>query len=275
MTVSIKNALRFSLLMIIVLGFTNPRAIYGQDINIKICFRDSIKSEILHEYRRIMIHLPGSYSKSNKSYPVLYQVRGDTASMLEMISTVNRLALGDEIMPEMIIVTIETVGGKDMWPTNTMFYPKPATIGINDFQSFFEKELIPLIEKRYRTTDDRILYGQSMTAVFTIYTFITNPELFKSYIASSGAFPDCENYFNEISLTYFQQVDQFNGQKIFITNGLKDPLAAQVNSFLQMTNFTNLVKDKLGNRVRCKYLTYENEGHVPFHSLFDGLKFIY
>ncbi|NOU19527.1 MAG: hypothetical protein HOO91_18380 [Bacteroidales bacterium] len=264
------KAIRVYSLMIILLGFIAPSVIYGQDINMKIGLRDSIKSEILHNSRKIMIHLPDSYSKSSKSYPVMYQVKGDTASMLEVISTVNRLALGEEIMPEMIIVAIETVSGKDVWPTDTT-----TAKGVNDFQAFFEKELIPYIGKKYRTTDDRILYGQSTTAVFTLYTFITKPKLFNSYIACSGAFPFCENYFKEISLKSFQQYDKFNGQKIFITNGLKDPLIAQVNSLQQMTDFSNLVKEKLGNRVAYKYLTYENEGHVPFHSLFDGLKFIY
>ncbi|MHC1702600.1 MAG: alpha/beta hydrolase [Tenuifilaceae bacterium] len=261
--------------VVLLVGLIMPKGINGQEINLKIGIRDSIKSEVLHDTKKILIHLPDSYFKSNKSYPVIYQVRGDTASMIEMVSTINRLALGDEIIPEMIIISIETVGGKDMWPTNTMFYPKPETIGINDFQSFIEIELIPFVEKKYRTTDDRILYGQSMTAVFTIYTFITNPKLFNSYIASSGAFPDCENYFKEISLRSFQQIDQFDGQKIFITNGLKDPLAAQVNSFQQITDFSSLVKEKLGNRVLYKYLTYEDEGHVPFYSLYDGLRFIY
>ncbi len=264
------KAIRVYYLMIILLGLMLSSQVCGQDINIKIGLRDSIKSEILHETRKIMIHLPDRYSKSNKSYPVMYQVKGDTASMLEIVSTVNRLALGEEIIPEMIIVAIETVGGKDVWPTDTT-----TAIGVNDFQSFIEKELIPYIGNKYRTTNDRILYGQSMTAVFTLCTFITKPKLFNSYIASSGAFPYCENYFKEISLKSFQQLDQYNGRKIFITNGLKDHLIDQVNSLQQMTDFSNLVKEKIGNRVRYKYLTYENEGHVPFHSLYDGLKFIY
>ena len=261
--------------MIILLGLIATRVIYGQDINIKVGFRDSIKSEILRESRKIMIHLPDSYSKSDKSYPVMYQVKGDTASMLEIVPIVNRLALDEEIIPEMIIVAIETVSGKDMWPTNTMYYSKPAVLGANDFLAFIEKELIPYIGNKYRTKDDRILYGQSMTSVFTIYTFLTKPKLFNSYIASSGAFPDCENFFKELSIKSFQQTEQFIGQKIFITNGLKDPLISQVNSLQQMTDFSNLVVDKLGSRVTYKYLTYENEGHVPFYSLFDGLKFIY
>lgn len=269
------KAIRVYFVMIILIGLIAPRITYSQDINIKIGFRDSIKSAILHESKKILIHVPDSYSKSNKSYPVLYQVKGDTASMLEIVSTVNGLALGEEIMPEMILVAIENVVGKDWWPINTKFYPKPATIGSQDFLDFIEKELIPYVESKYRTKDDRILYGQSVTAVFTIYAFLTKPKLFNSYIASSGAFPDCETYFKELSLKSFQQIDQFNGRKIFITNGLKDPYNAQVNSLQQMTDFSILVKEKLGNRITYKYLTYENEGHVPFHSLFDGLKFIY
>lgn len=257
-------------MLILALTLLSQKVLIAQDINIKIGLRDSIKSEILHDTRKFMIHLPYNYSTSNKSYPVIYQVKGDTASMLQILSTINRLALFEEIMPEMIIVAIETVGGNDLWARDTTTAKE-----VNNFQIFIEKELIPYIENKYRTTNDRILYGQSITAVFTLYTFITKPELFNSYIASSGAFPYCENYFKEISLKSFQQVDQYNGQKIFITNGLKDHLIAQVNSLQQMTDFSNLVKEKIGSNVTFKYLTYENEGHVPFYSLYDGLKFIY
>ena len=254
---------------------TGPGVVFGQDISIKLCSRHSIESEILQENRNVLIHLPDNYSESNKSYPVLYQVRGDSASMLEILSTVNRLALGEKIIPEMIIVAIETVEGKDLWPTNTKFYPEPSAIGATEFLTFIEKDLIPYIENKYRTKDDRILYGQSMSSVFTIYTFLERPELFNSYIASSGAFPDCESFFKELSLKSFQQIDQFHGQKLFITNGLNDPLNSQVDAFGQMIDFSSLLKNKLGMKVGYKYVTYENGGHVPFHSLYDGLKFIY
>lgn len=262
----------FSVLIsaLLLFGLIMPIGVSGQEINLTIGFRDSINSGILNGSKKLLIHLPNGYFKSNKYYPVLYQVKGDTTSMLEMVSTVNRLALGDEIMPEMIIVAIENVDGKDVWPSDTT-----TAKGVNNFQAFFEKELIPLIGNKFRTTDDRVLYGQSTTAVFTLYTFITKPKLFKSYIASSGAFPFCENYFKGITLKSFQEITRFDGQKLFITNGLKDLLIARVNSLQQMTDFSKLVNEKLGNRVTCKYLTYEDEGHVPFYSLYDGLKFIY
>jgi predicted alpha/beta superfamily hydrolase len=272
---AMRNKNRFSLFMIALIALTGPGTIFGQDISIKICSRHSIKSEILQKDRNVLIHLPDNYSESNKSYPVLYQVMGDSASILEIVSTVNRLAHGEKIMPEMIIVAIETIEGKDLWPTNSKFYPEPAAIGANDFLTFIEKDLIPYVENKYRTKDDRILYGQSMTSVFTIYTFLERPELFNSYIASSGAFPGCESFFKELSLKSFEQIDQFNGQKLFITNGLNDPLNSQVDALGQMTDFSSLLKDELGMKVGYKYLTYENGGHVPFHSLYDGLRFIY
>lgn len=43
-------------------------------------------------------------------------------------------------------------------------------------------------------------------------------------IIISGAFPDSEKYFNELSQKAFLQIDQFYDKEIFISNGLKDPL---------------------------------------------------
>ena len=43
----------------------------------------------------------------------------------------------------------------------------------------------------------------------------------------------------------------------------------------QMIEFSARLSSRLENRASLKYLTYENEGHVPFHSYYDGLRFIY
>ena len=262
--------------VIIVIGLIVPSVIYGQDINVKIGVRDSIKSEILHERRNILIHLPTDYFSSNKSYPIMYQLDGDDALLFETISVVNRLALREEIIPEMIVVAIENTNRfRDMWPTHTKYNPEPDIAGAEAFLDFIEKELMPYIGNKYRTNEERILCGQSLSAVFTIYAFLAKPKLFNSYIACSGAFPDCENYFKELSHKAFQQTDQFNGQTIFITNGLKDELDPDGRMNQGIIDFSNTIKAHLGNKVTYKYLTYENLGHVPFYSLYDGLKFVF
>jgi hypothetical protein len=176
----------------------------------------------------------------------------------------------------MIVVAIENTNrSRDMWPVNTKYNPAPQIAGAKEFLNFLEKELIPYTEGKYRTTEDRILCGQSLSSVFTIYAFLTKPELFKSFIASSGSFPDCEKYFRELRGKSFQQTDGFKGQCLFITNGLKDELDPEGEQNRELIEFSDSIKDKLGNRVKYKYVTYENEGHVPFQSVYDGLKYIY
>jgi predicted alpha/beta superfamily hydrolase len=263
-------------IMNILLGMFLPGLIYGQDINIKLGIRDSIQSTSLKEIRRILIHLPENYASSGKSYPVLYRLDGSPDLLFETISIVNRLVQNEEIIPEMIVVAIENTNrSRDMWPVNTKYNPAPQTAGADEFLNFIEKELIPYTEGKYRTTEDRILCGQSLSGVFTLYAFLTRPKLFKSFIASSGSFPDCEKYFKELSGKSFQQTDGFRGQCLFITNGLKDELDPEGEENRDVLEFSDSIKVKLGNRVKYKYLTYENEGHVPFQSVYDGLKYIY
>ncbi len=260
-------------IVILLFCFTNSGFINGQDINIKIGFRDSIKSEILHESRKVMIHLPDNYNSSNKSYPVMYRLDGDTDLMLETVSIVNRLNRFEEIAPDMIIVFIEnTDRARDMLPVKTNYYS--GVPGAKNFLTFIENELVPYIDKKYKTTNEKILCGKSLSGLFTIFAFLTKPRLFNSYIACSAGFPDCEPYFKELSQKAFEK-SQFNGQKIFITNGLKDPSDPDGKIHKQIVDFSDSVKDKLGNKVTYRYVTYKNSGHVPFPSLYDGLKFIF
>lgn len=268
--------IKISLVVITFLGILLPHVNQAQDINIKIGHIDSLKSDILKENRKIIVHLPDSYNESSDKYPVLYRLDGNVELMMETVSIVDRLTYGDEIAPEMIIVAIENTNrARDMWPTNTMYYPETEKAGAKDFLEFIENELIPFIDKKYQTNQNRILCGQSLSGVLTLYTFLSKPKLFNSYIVSSGAFPGCNNYFMDLRDISFQQINQFNGRKIFITNGLHDPLDPNGEIEKQILDFSNSIHEILGKKVLHKYVIYENEGHVPFHSLYDGLKFIF
>ncbi len=248
--------------------------VHGQEININIGFKDSIKSELLNENRTVLIHLPEGYSPG-KSYPILYRLDGDIELLNETIVAANRLTYADEIAPEMIIVAIENTNrARDMWPTNTIYYPEAYQAGAKFFLEFIEKELIPHIEDKYHSTE-RILCGQSLSGIFTLYAFLKKPELFNSYLVSSGAFPGCNDFFTEMYNKSFSQLDKFNGQEIFITNGLHDPLDPDGTFQQEIADFSETIKNKLGNKVRHQYLIYENEGHVPFHSIYDGLKYFF
>lgn len=267
---------KISIIATVLFSLTLVGVVYGLNIHNKNGSGINIKSNILGENRNIWIHLPEDYENSNSSYPVMYRLDGTQKLLQKTVSTIQRVSREQGNTPEMIVVAIEnTERNRDMWPTHTKHYPESRVLGSKDFLEFIEKELIPFVDSNYRTNQNRIICGQSLSAVFTLYVFLSKPYLFHSFIACSGAFPDCEPFFKELSNKAFRQTTQFEGEKLFITHGLKDPLDPEGIIHQQMTDFSTSVKNNLGNKVACKYLFYENEGHVPKNSLKDGLIFLF
>ena len=256
-------------ILFLTLFFLSTTALFGQEI--KIGFKDSIQSAVLNENRKLFVKLPNGYHDSNKSYPVIYRLDGDLNLYMETVGTINRLTYIDELVPEMIIVMIENTNrNRDMMPTKTSFFKSEP--GAENFKKFIEKELIPYINSSYRTTNEKLLCGQSLSAIFTLYYFLTSPDSFDSYIACSGGFPDCEEYF--INLTnYFLKTKLTKTRNIFLTHGLTDFLDPEGIIKKQLLTFTEKIESK--EHIVCKLKIYEDEGHVPFQSLYHGLRFIY
>ena len=266
---------RFYLIISILFSLFKTGIVYGQDINVKLGFADSIQSSILKEKRKIIIRLPDDYDTSKKTYPVLYLLDGDSNSLLETVSAMNKLGW-DENIPKMIVVAIaNTDRDRDMMPVSTKQYSVPVA-GAEQFLSFIGDELIPQIEKKYRTNQQRILCGKSLSGLFTLYALLTKTQLFESYIGrSAGWLGDMNDYFTTLTDKAFQQPDLYKGRKIFMSNSLIDNYDKDHVVHKQMLEFSEKIKAKLGDRVQYKYVTYNNYPHVPFPSLYDGLKYIF
>jgi hypothetical protein len=153
--------------------------------------RVAIKSEVLGEDRVILVRTPPGYERDGRRYPVLYLTDGDahlghTASTIEFLSRNGR-------MPEMIVVAItNTDRTRDLTPTNaSMWRPDgteakmPTSGGADKFLKFIETELIPKVEKDYRTQPYRVFAGHSFGGLFAIHALLTRPEAFNAYIAVS------------------------------------------------------------------------------------------
>ena len=105
-----------------------------------------------------------------------------------------------------------------------------------------------------------------------MYYFLESPDSFDSFIACSGGFPDCEEYFTDLT-NNFLKTKQHETKKIFLTHGLNDFLDPEGVIKKQLLNFTKSIETK--ENIVCELKIYEEEGHVPFQSLYHGLKFIY
>ena len=154
------SCVRRLLTVLMLLSLGSPRLAFAQEVSATLGVTRTMKSTILNEDRKVLVHLPASYDTSGNAYPVLYLLDGTQAFLLEMIAITTRLR-NDRNAPEMIIVAIENTNrNRDMMPVVAKDFPGPPRA--EAFLGFLEKELIPDIEKTYRTAQPRILQGKSL-----------------------------------------------------------------------------------------------------------------
>ncbi len=147
--------------------------------------RISINSQPLGEERDLIVSLPKSYQTSpDTRYPVLYTLDGETHFSL-VSGMVDWLSQSAGEIPEMIIVAIPntaTSRGRDLTAAKM---PNGAGGGAALFREFISSEVIPYIDRTYRTQPFRVLSGHSLAGLFVLDTMMTEPDLFGAYIAVS------------------------------------------------------------------------------------------
>jgi hypothetical protein len=242
---------------------------FSQNVTIKIGIKDSIPSKILGENRSFIVNLPNDYKNSNKTYPVLYVLDGLESNLIEAIDVTHKLDA------KMIIVAIpNTNRDRDMMPLSTTTYEVENPEAEN-FLSFIGNELIPHIEKNYRSNGKRTIRGRSLSGLFVMYVFLEKPELFDNYIGNSaGWYADMNSYFVALTDKSFKNKEKFKGKKLFVANSLVDPFDPKKEVHNAMLEFSKKVKTELGDRLLFKYVTYDKYGHVPYPSFYDGLKYV-
>ncbi|KZN48563.1 alpha/beta hydrolase-fold protein [Pseudoalteromonas luteoviolacea] len=149
----------------------------------------SISSKVLAETRVVNIKLPNSYcSEQAKVYPVLYLLDGKENLAVEssMLDKLSRFGA----VPEMIIVAIEnTDRARDLAPTVNHDPRGPVGVGGggDNFLDFIELELIPNINKSYRTHDFKVFSGASIGGLLVLHAMQSRPHLFQGHVAYSPA----------------------------------------------------------------------------------------
>ena len=68
---------------------------------------------------------------------------------------------------------------------NARTIPFPTSGKADQFLAFVERELIPWVERTYRTSDLRILAGHSAGGNFALHAMRTKPGLFQAIVAAS------------------------------------------------------------------------------------------
>jgi len=116
-----------------------------------------IYSEKIGEDREIYISVPEKYEKSGKKYPVLYMMDREFNATPGLIGSIRYLEFLSQT-PEFIVVGIKNTNrDKDIYPVEVTYRDGTKAGGrAVQYLSFISDELIPFINKTYRTEDLRI-----------------------------------------------------------------------------------------------------------------------
>jgi predicted alpha/beta superfamily hydrolase len=225
-----------------------------------------LESALLGEAREFWVSLPDGYRDTAKRFPVVYMMDGELNFNSGCIGGV-RLAAQMNEFPDFIIVGIRnTDRGKDVFP-EVITYPDGSKDGgrANQYLDFIREELIPKIEKTYRTDGFRVLYGTSNSGFTTVYALFRSPSTADAYIAASAT----------LSIPSFLEkrgslVRDFKGGKrqLSLVMGENDfPTVISLNGALK-----ELIASSAPAGLSCRLAVVRGAGHVPVNSLVEGLR---
>lgn len=151
----------------------------------------TLESAAVGELRRINVYTPPGYEESDRAFPVLYMPDGGIEEDFPHITDTIDALIQERAIAPLIVVGIEnTVRRRDLNGPTTVerdLQLAPQAGGSNAFRAFIGTELIPEIERRYRTTEERAIVGESAAGSFVVETFFLEPTLFNRYIAMDPA----------------------------------------------------------------------------------------
>lgn len=151
----------------------------------------SMKSSILGEEVRYSVILPPDYETSVRSYPVVYLLHGYTDNETGWVQfgeaqLIAGRAMADQTIPPMIIIMPD---GGVSWYINDY-------LGKEKWEDMFIQELIPFIDRTYRTRPEkqyRGIAGLSMGGYGSLINSMRHPGLFTACAAfSAGVLTDEE-----------------------------------------------------------------------------------
>jgi predicted alpha/beta superfamily hydrolase len=134
------------------------------------------------------VYLPAAYQDSaTLRLPVLYMPDGGMKEDFLHVAGLLQVLTGNGGMRPFILVGIEnTQRRRDMTGPTTNAEDKkiaPKVGGSATFRQFIRTELMPEVTRRYRTTTEKAIVGESLAGLFVLETMLLEPSLFDTYVA--------------------------------------------------------------------------------------------
>jgi len=223
--------------------------------------RFQLRSERMGEMRTFQVHRPPNYDISATRYPVLIVLDGNE-HFQHVSATVDFLAAAGKI-PAMLVIGIpNTDRYRDMDST--------AAPGSSSLLKFVTDELIPTIDRDYRTHPYRILLGWSGAGLYALYSMINAPEAFRGYIVIAPAFGDNRELPKTVGAFLQAHLDLNLNADLFMT--ADDGTGQGLSGAWELSSYLQERAARVGD-LRFTFRRYPDESHgaVPQLSVRDGL----
>ena len=220
--------------------------------------------------------LPDGYEQtSEQSYPTIYVLDGGELFPL-LVSYYGYLNFGKEV-PDAIIVGIsygsDNFEGGNYRSTDFTAESEEREYwgGADTFQQFLRDELMPSVEKKYRSRPDRrIIFGQSLGGQFVPYTALTEPGLFWGHIASNPALHRNLPFFLE---SHWSDSSVGEPSRLFVASGSNDDPRFRVPALKWIEHWSD--KDNVPWQLEIMILEGHSHRSAPPASFRQGMRWLF
>lgn len=187
-----------------------------------------IQSEGLNQEREILIYTPVDYDwRTNEFFNVIYVFDAQEREFFDYTSSI--ISFLTNRNKSFIVVGITSPFNEKLdYSRNNDLLPVlehndsknrfgKYSGNADNFLSYVESEVIPFVNSKYRTLNQSIAVGHSLSASFILYSLLKKPNLFYNYIAISPNLAYDDNKLSK-ELTSFDYSKMKNSTFIYLSN---------------------------------------------------------
>jgi predicted alpha/beta superfamily hydrolase len=238
-----------------------------QQVASTVHYQHKIASQVLGEERTILVRVPLNYQRTEVKYPVIYMLDAHPPQNAMMAGMIEQQVWGD-VMPDVVLVGIQNTNRfRDMTPTPG---DREGAGGAEKFLRFIETEVIPFVDKNYRTEPYRTIAGHSLAGLFVVYAMIERPDAFNGYVAASPNVHWDNNYVIKRAEESFRKRGEWK-KHLYI--GLGDE-PAYMDGFNAFQDLLKRSKPK-GLEYEFRLFKEENHGSVVLPAYYAGIRKVY
>lgn len=146
----------------------------------------TIASTVLGETRRINVYVPPE-APPGQALPLLVMPDGGLREDFLHVAGLLQVGASNGTTRPFLLVGIEnTERRRDLTGPSDVAKDRaiaPRIGGSQAFRDFIRGELLPEVARRYRTTGERAIAGESLAGLFVVETLVREPDLFDTYVA--------------------------------------------------------------------------------------------